>query len=111
MGLSSFKLLVGDYGAGKTHFLYVLREIAWRSNFAVSLVKLSPSSCPFDKLELVYKNLCSEIAPPPKDEETISYTEFTSSKGTVYSIVGDSNSYTDYNNNDAHPDCKFREYT
>ncbi|MHA1449152.1 MAG: BREX system ATP-binding domain-containing protein, partial [Candidatus Hodarchaeales archaeon] len=75
IGISSFKLLVGDYGAGKTHFLYVLREYAWKYNFVVSLVKLSPASCPLDKLELVYKNICSEIAPPPKDDDVISYTE------------------------------------
>jgi len=75
IGLSSFKLLVGDYGAGKTHFLYVLREYAWDQNYVVSLVKLSPSSCPFDKLKLVYKNLCSEIIPPPSDRNVVSYTE------------------------------------
>jgi len=75
MGLSSFKLLVGDYGAGKTHFLHVLREISWKSNYSVSLVKLSPSSCPFDRLELVYKNISAAIAPPPETDEIISFTE------------------------------------
>lgn len=75
MGLSSFKLLVGDYGAGKTHFLYVLREFSWKHNFCVSIVKLSPASCPFDKLELVYKNLVIEISSPPISGDIVTYTE------------------------------------
>ena len=28
-GGSSFKLVVGEYGSGKSHFLYRLRDIAW----------------------------------------------------------------------------------
>lgn len=68
-GASSFKLLVGDYGSGKTHFLYVLRSIAWEKNYVTSIVKLSPTTSPFDKLELVYKNIVTEIMIPVNEEE------------------------------------------
>ncbi|MBN2055693.1 DUF2791 family P-loop domain-containing protein [bacterium] len=63
-GISTFKLLVGDYGAGKTHFLYCLREVAWEEHYAVSLVALNPRDCPFDRLELVYRELVSNIMLP-----------------------------------------------
>ncbi len=65
-GLSVFKLLVGDYGAGKTHFLYCLREMAWECGYVVSLVSLNPRDCPFDKLELVYKEIAANLTEPPE---------------------------------------------
>jgi hypothetical protein len=30
--LSSFKLITGNYGGGKTHFLYSVRNLGWRNN-------------------------------------------------------------------------------
>lgn len=64
-GLSAFKLLVGDYGSGKTHFLYCLRELAWSCNYVVSLVSLNPRDCPFDQLDLVYKEIVNNLMAPP----------------------------------------------
>ncbi|MFQ3536506.1 MAG: BREX system ATP-binding domain-containing protein [Aggregatilineales bacterium] len=49
-----FKLLVGDYGSGKSHFLYCLRERAWAHRFPVSQVDLSPRECPYDDQKKVY---------------------------------------------------------
>jgi len=63
-GGSSFKLVVGSYGGGKTHFLYSVRNVAWRHNFLVSYVSLSPAETPFDKLELVYKGIVNNIMYP-----------------------------------------------
>ena len=60
-GLSAFKLVIGSYGGGKTHFFYNVRDLAWKNNFVVSYVPLSPKECPFDKLELVYKKIVTEI--------------------------------------------------
>ena len=34
-GGSSFKLVVGEYGSGKSHFLYRLRDKAWESGYVV----------------------------------------------------------------------------
>ncbi len=62
-GGSAFKMVVGVYGGGKTHFLYCVRDLAWRKNFVVSYVSLSPGESPFHKLELVYKAIIQRIAP------------------------------------------------
>jgi hypothetical protein len=67
--LSSFKLITGNYGGGKTHFLYSVRNLAFKHNYCVAYVSLNPTECPFDKLELVYKGIASSItAPMPTDQ-------------------------------------------
>lgn len=64
-GGSVFKLVVGIYGGGKTHFLYTVRDLAWEQNYAVSYVSLKSSGeSPFHKLELVYKAIANGILPP-----------------------------------------------
>jgi hypothetical protein len=69
--LSSFKLITGNYGGGKTHFLYTVRDLAFRHNYCVAYVSLNPTECPFDKLELVYKGIAANmIAPRPADAPT-----------------------------------------
>jgi len=69
-GGSSFKMVVGIYGGGKTHFLYNIRDLAWKNNFAVSYVGLKSSGeCPFHKLELVYKAIINGLVPPLPLEE------------------------------------------
>ena len=69
--LSSFKLITGNYGGGKTHFLYTVRDLAFRHNYCVAYVSLNPTECPFDKLELVYKGIAANlIAPRPADSPT-----------------------------------------
>lgn len=62
--LSSFKLITGNYGGGKTHFLYLIRNLAWQNNYVTSYVSLSPTECPFDRLELVYKKIVANIMVP-----------------------------------------------
>jgi len=69
--LSSFKLVTGNYGGGKTHFLYTVRDLAFRHNYCTAYVSLNPTECPFDKLELVYKGIAANlIAPRPADAPT-----------------------------------------
>jgi hypothetical protein len=76
VGISSFKLVVGEYGGGKTHFLYCVRELAWQLRYGVSYVPLSPTECPFDKLELVYKSIVNNLSYPPASlEELLSFQE------------------------------------
>lgn len=62
--LSSFKLVTGNYGGGKTHFLFAVRDLAFRHNFCVAYVSLNPTECPFDKLELVYKGIATNLTSP-----------------------------------------------
>lgn len=64
-GGAAFKLVVGIYGGGKTHFLYCIRDVAWANNLAVSFVSLKSSGeCPFHRLELVYKAIAAGLLPP-----------------------------------------------
>jgi hypothetical protein len=62
--LSSFKLITGNYGGGKTHFLYSVRNLAFRHDYCVAYVSLNPTECPFDKLELVYRGITGNISVP-----------------------------------------------
>jgi hypothetical protein len=60
-GGAVFKLVVGDYGSGKSHFLYCVRDRAWARNFAVSKVDLSPKESPYDDQRRVYAAVASSI--------------------------------------------------
>lgn len=71
-GGSAFKMVIGIYGGGKTHFLYCVRDIAWQNDIAVAYVSLSPGESPFHKLELVYRAIAKGIAPPLSPEEILS---------------------------------------
>lgn len=62
--LSSFKIVIGNYGGGKTHFLYSIRNLAFKNYYVVAYVALNPTECPFDKLELVYKQVINNIQIP-----------------------------------------------
>jgi hypothetical protein len=60
-GGSSFKLVVGEYGSGKSHFLYRLRDIAWENGYVVSRTELSPKECPYDNQLKVYQAVVSSL--------------------------------------------------
>ena len=62
---ASFKLVQGYFGAGKTHFLYCIREIAWDHGFATALVELSPTECPYDDSLKVYRAVSRRLALRP----------------------------------------------
>ena len=64
---SAFKLVEAYYGGGKTHFLLILRELAWRRGFACALVELSPVECPYDDPVKVYRAVASRVQLEPKD--------------------------------------------
>ena len=61
-GGAVFKLVVGDYGSGKSHFLYCVRDRAWERHFAVSKVDLSPKESPYDDQKRVYAAVASLIS-------------------------------------------------
>jgi hypothetical protein len=71
-GGSTFKMVVGVYGGGKTHFLYAVRDRAWKHNFVTANVSLSPNATPFSKLELVYRDIAKSIVSPLNPEEILS---------------------------------------
>jgi len=74
-GGASFKMVVGTYGGGKTHFLYSVREVAWKNGYTVSYCSLSPEESPFYRLEKVYKAVVENLMVPLKPEELLSGTE------------------------------------
>ncbi len=74
-GGSSFKLVVGNYGGGKTHFLYNIRELAWDSGYAVSYCSLTPDESPFFHLEKVFKAVVLNLMDPMGPDELLSGAE------------------------------------
>ena len=70
-GGATFRLVQGGFGAGKTHFLYVVRELAWDLGYAVADVVLSARECPFDKSLSVYRAVVQKIAAPPREGEDL----------------------------------------
>jgi len=70
-GKTSFKVVLGENGSGKTHLLYCIRDLALRNNFVVSYVELSAKSCPFNDLSLVYKEIVKNLYTPQLGKEVI----------------------------------------
>ncbi len=62
---SGFKLVQGYYGGGKTHFLYCVRDLAWKHGFLTSLINLSPRECPYDDPVKVYSSVAVNLTGPP----------------------------------------------
>jgi len=63
-GDSQLSFVNGPYGAGKTHFLSMVRTEALRRNFAVTHVVLSGQSCPLDRLQTVFTALMAGLSTP-----------------------------------------------
>jgi hypothetical protein len=87
-GGAVFKLVVGDYGSGKSHFLYCVRDRAWQRNFAVSKIDLSPKESPYDDQRRVYAAVASslvwhELGSLSEDEHGL--TRFL--EGTLWRLV------------------------
>lgn len=67
-GGAAYKMVVGDYGSGKSHFLYCLRDLAWEHNFAVAKVDLSPVEAPYNDQKRVYEAVANNIIWHETDE-------------------------------------------
>lgn len=63
---ASFKLVQGYFGGGKTHFLYCVRDLAWRYGFATAVVELSPAECPYDDSLKVYQAVVRRLSLKPE---------------------------------------------
>jgi len=71
-GGSAFKMVIGIYGGGKTHFLYYIRESAWKYDYITSYITLSPEQTPFHKLEQVYRAIVANLVYRQTPEELLS---------------------------------------
>lgn len=88
-GGAAYKMVVGDYGSGKSHFLYCLRDIAWERNFAVAKVDLSPVETPYNDQKKVYEAVVQNII---WHETTAGFSDETGLlrflQGTLARVVG-----------------------
>lgn len=66
---SAFKLVQGYYGGGKSHFLNVVKDLAWQRGFLTSLVQLSPKECPYEDPLKVYQAVVAQLSLAPRFEE------------------------------------------
>ena len=57
----NFRLLIGEYGAGKSHFLECIRGLALAEQFAVSLIALEPNESPLSRPKRVYRRLVQNL--------------------------------------------------
>ncbi|MBM4396456.1 MAG: DUF2791 family P-loop domain-containing protein [Deltaproteobacteria bacterium] len=71
-GGASFKVVVGTYGGGKTHFLYSVRELAWKHEYLVAYCPLSQESTPFHRLDRVYHSIAANLMRPLSPDELLS---------------------------------------
>jgi len=71
-GGSAFKMVIGNYGNGKTHLMYCLRDLAWKHNFAVSYVVLGQQDSPFHDFGKVYAKIAQNINRPLGEDELLS---------------------------------------
>lgn len=89
-GGAAYKMVVGDYGSGKSHFLYCLRDLAWDRGFAVSKVDLSPVETPYNDQRLVYAAVARNLIWHEADEaisDEAGLPRFL--EGTLQRVVGD----------------------
>ena len=56
-GTSQVRFINADLGQGKSHMLYLLRDVAFSQGFAVSLVTLSQGFCPLHRFIDVYREV------------------------------------------------------
>ena len=70
-GGSAFKLVVGAYGGGKTHFLYSVQGLAWAKNYVTSYIELKSEATPLYNLESVYKAIAINLLYPQSADELL----------------------------------------
>lgn len=73
-GGAAYKMVIGDYGSGKSHFLYCLRDLAWERGFAVSKVDLSPVETPYNDQRAVYAAVARNLIWHEADEAAATNT-------------------------------------
>ena len=88
-GGATYKMVVGDYGSGKSHFLYCLRDRAWQRGFAVAKVDLSPVETPYNDQRLVYAAVARNLIWHEADESVSDESGLPRFlEGTLQRVVG-----------------------
>ena len=65
-------LVKANYGSGKSHLLKVVREIALKSGYAVSLVVVnSQEGVRFNRMDTIFGAICRELEVPARNEKGI----------------------------------------
>jgi len=59
-GNASTKFINGEFGAGKSFFLKVIEELAYKDNFVVSRITIG-DNLPFHKIDMVYKEIAKSL--------------------------------------------------
>ena len=89
-GGAAYKMVIGDYGSGKSHFLYCLRDLAWSRGFAVVKVDLSPVETPYNDQRLVYAAVARNLIWHESDEQAADERGLTRFlEGTLARVIGD----------------------
>lgn len=100
------RFISGSWGAGKTHFFRLLREVAFQNNCLVSNVELSVNEAPLNKFERVFYAIVRNIMTPSYYTEDEVHTAAPFGRvvqesllylATGSSVVTDQISYEDYN--------------
>jgi hypothetical protein len=87
-GGAAYKMVIGDYGSGKSHFLYCLRDLAWQRGFAVSKVDLSPVETPYNDQRAVYAAVARNLIwHEPEEDVSDEYGLTRFLEGTLQRIV------------------------
>src|SRR4051812_22509872 len=89
-GGATYKMVVGDYGSGKSHFLFCLRDLAWSRGFAVSKVDLSPVETPYNDQRLVYAAVARNLIWHESDESSSDEKGLARFlEGTLLRVIGE----------------------
>ncbi len=62
------KVVFGNYGTGKSHYLHLVKAIALKSAWATSYIEFDPKSVDPANPRLVYKEIMSKIEFPAKED-------------------------------------------
>ncbi len=67
------KVVFGNYGTGKSHYLHLVRSIALQSGWVVSYLEFDPKAVDPAKPHLVYREIMSKLNFPKRQDGTVSY--------------------------------------
>jgi len=66
------KVVFGNYGTGKSHYLHLVRSIALQSGWVVSYLEFDPKAVDPAKPHLVYREIMSKLKFPEREDGTVS---------------------------------------
>ncbi|BCG47914.1 hypothetical protein GEOBRER4_n2765 [Citrifermentans bremense] len=64
------RVVFGDYGTGKSHYLHIVSTVARRSGWVVSYLEFDPKAVDPAKPHLVYREIMSKLQIPKRDDGT-----------------------------------------